>query len=102
MIEIVSGNLGSTTDWASTWLQSKQCHDISEEVSRLQNDRSKPVQETEQDKYSFASTTSYQMKLTLKRASVQMYRNTDYILNKIALHVGTGLLNGFSFWMIVR
>ncbi|XHG07752.1 hypothetical protein AWENTII_010887 [Aspergillus wentii] len=29
-----------------------------------------------------------------------LYRNTDYINNKFALHIGSALFNGFSFWMI--
>jgi ABC-type multidrug transport system permease subunit len=32
--------------------------------------------------------------------NVALYRNVDYINNKIALHVGSALFNGFTFWMI--
>lgn len=43
-----------------------------------------------------------QLKLVQARASVQIYRQVDYVMNKVALHIGIGLLNGFSWWMIVN
>lgn len=101
MIEVVSGTLGSSQDWGAKWLESKQHDSVTHEVTRLVKSPEKAAEKHEQDDYSYASPTFYQMKLTLRRASVQMYRNTDYVTNKIALHVGTGLLNGFSFWMLV-
>ena len=32
--------------------------------------------------------------------NVALYRNVDYINNKLSLHVGSALFNGFTFWMI--
>lgn len=32
--------------------------------------------------------------------NTSIWRNTDYINNKAALHIGSALFNGFSFWMI--
>lgn len=31
---------------------------------------------------------------------MSLYRNCDYVNNKFALHVGSALFNGFTFWMI--
>jgi ABC-type multidrug transport system permease subunit len=32
--------------------------------------------------------------------NISLYRNTEYVMNKVAMHVLLALLNGFSFWMI--
>jgi ABC-type multidrug transport system permease subunit len=32
--------------------------------------------------------------------NVALYRNVDYVNNKVALHIGSALFNGFTFWMI--
>jgi ABC-type multidrug transport system permease subunit len=32
--------------------------------------------------------------------NVSLYRNVDYVNNKMALHIFSALFNGFSFWMI--
>jgi ABC-type multidrug transport system permease subunit len=32
--------------------------------------------------------------------NVSLYRNTEYVMNKFAMHVLLALLNGFTFWMI--
>ena len=41
-----------------------------------------------------------QLSLVSKRMNVALYRNVDYINNKVALHIGSALFNGFTFWMI--
>jgi ABC-type multidrug transport system permease subunit len=41
-----------------------------------------------------------QTKIVTQRMNVSIWRNTDYINNKFALHIGSALFNGFSFWMI--
>jgi ABC-type multidrug transport system permease subunit len=41
-----------------------------------------------------------QVKLVTHRMNVSLFRNTEYIDNKFALHISLALLNGFSFWMI--
>lgn len=55
---------------------------------------------TEADEAEFASTTFTQMKLVFIRSSVQLYRNTEYVINKFLLHIATALITGFSFWKL--
>lgn len=102
MIDVVSGSLAGGRDWSEVWLASQDQENVSRELDRLESASSDARAHTEDDEYEFAATNATQLRLTMYRASVQMWRNTDYIINKIALHVGTGLTNGFSFWMLVR
>ncbi|KAK6602415.1 ABC multidrug transporter [Botrytis cinerea] len=55
---------------------------------------------TVDDGFEFATPLWQQIKLVTNRMNVAIYRNTDYINNKFALHIGSALFNGFSFWMI--
>ncbi|KAJ6171969.1 ABC multidrug transporter atrF [Penicillium chermesinum] len=52
------------------------------------------------DGLEFASPLTYQTKVITTRMSRSLFRNTDYVMNKVALHIGSALFNGFSFWMI--
>jgi ATP-binding cassette subfamily G (WHITE) protein 2 (SNQ2) len=102
MIDVVSGSLAGGRDWSEVWLASQEHENVSREMDRLESASGEGRAPSEDDEYEFAATNVTQLRLTVSRASVQMWRNTDYIINKIALHVGTGLTNGFSFWMLVR
>jgi ABC-type multidrug transport system permease subunit len=55
---------------------------------------------TADDGHEFATSLWTQVKLVTHRANVSMFRNVDYVNNKFALHVGTALFIGFSFWQI--
>merc|ERR1711939_489649 len=50
--------------------------------------------------FEFAMPLWEQTKLVCSRANLSMWRNTDYVNNKMALHIGSALFNGFSFWNI--
>ena len=100
MIDIVSGDLSKDRDWAKEWLDSKESKEALEELDRLSKETSGEQTERDDDKYEYASTTLTQLRLVTSRASVQLYRNTEYVTNKVFLHIGSALFNGFSFWMI--
>lgn len=55
---------------------------------------------TVDDGFEFAMPLWEQTKLVTQRMNISVFRNTDYINNKLALHIGSALFNGFSFWMI--
>lgn len=100
MIDIVSGDLARDRDWGDVWLNSKQYTEVGVELERIKKLNQHLASTNEDDKYQFAATEMTQFKLVLQRANTQMYRQVDYVMNKIALHVGIGLLNGFSWWRI--
>jgi hypothetical protein len=102
MIDIVSGDASRDRDWAEVWLESDQHRRVCEELERCKEENKSQASTNTDDKYEFASSTWTQLKVVQARASVQIWRQTDYVINKIALHVGIGLLYGFSWWMIVH
>jgi ABC-type multidrug transport system permease subunit len=55
---------------------------------------------TSDDGFEFAMPLWDQIKLVTHRMNVSIYRNTDYVNNKLALHISSALFNGFSFWKI--
>jgi hypothetical protein len=101
MIDIVSGDLSRDKNWNEVWLKSPEHDEVVKELERLKEKNRNQTSESEEDEHQFAATNATQFRVVTKRASIQMWRNVDYITNKFALHIATGLLNGFSFWMLV-
>ncbi|WWC67189.1 uncharacterized protein I206_101096 [Kwoniella pini CBS 10737] len=101
MIDIVSGDLSKGKDWAKIWSESEECKARMNDLEELKKEnKNKERKHAEDDKYEYASTTGAQLRLVTKRASIQLWRDTEYVTNKVALHIGSALFNGFSFWMI--
>jgi ABC-type multidrug transport system ATPase subunit/ABC-type multidrug transport system permease subunit len=100
MIDVVSGTLSQGRDWSQVWLDSPEHKFTVEELYRIIKDAaSKPVGSYD-DGFEFAMPLWDQVKLVTQRMNVSLYRNTDYVNNKLALHIGSALFNGFSFWKI--
>ncbi|KAG9514537.1 putative Brefeldin A resistance protein, partial [Aureobasidium melanogenum] len=98
MIDVISD---TTTNWSDIWLDSSEYQAMMSELDRLQD----PVhhQEPKQDadeSLEFAMPLWDQIKIVSGRASRTMYRNVDYVNNKFAFHIITGLFTGFSFWQV--
>lgn len=100
MIDVVSGALSQGKDWNQVWLDSPEHKHTVEELQRIIKDAASREPGTLDDGFEFATTLWEQTKLVTHRMNVALWRNTDYINNKFALHIGSALFNGFSFWMI--
>ncbi|KAG9232537.1 putative Brefeldin A resistance protein [Amylocarpus encephaloides] len=100
MIDVVSGTLSQGKDWNEVWLNSPEHDQTAKELDNIISDAASKEPGTRDDGYEFAMPMWQQIKLVTKRMNVSIWRNTDYINNKNALHIGSALFNGFSFWMI--
>jgi ABC-type multidrug transport system permease subunit len=56
--------------------------------------------ESANEAQSFATPIWYQILLVTRRQVISLWRNPDYVWNKIGLHVSNSLFGGFTFWMI--
>ncbi|KFY22989.1 hypothetical protein V493_06176 [Pseudogymnoascus sp. VKM F-4281 (FW-2241)] len=100
MIDVVSGHLTQGKDWNKIWLESPEHEHVTKELDNIINDAAAKPPGTVDDGNEFAMSLWEQTKIVSQRMNVSLYRNTDYINNKITLHIGSALFNGFSFWMI--
>ncbi|KAL8762097.1 MAG: hypothetical protein Q9184_001842 [Pyrenodesmia sp. 2 TL-2023] len=100
MIDVVSGSASQGKDWNQVWLESPEHKDVSNEVDRIIKEAAVKPPGTVDDGYEFAMPLWQQIKLVTHRMNVALYRNTDYVNNKLVLHIGSALFNGFSFWKI--
>lgn len=100
MIDVVSGSLSQGRDWNDVWLNSPEHKHTVEELERITSEAAGKPPGTTDDGHEFATTLWEQTKLVSHRMNVSLWRNTDYINNKFALHIGSALFNGFTFWMI--
>ncbi|KAI4093844.1 MAG: hypothetical protein LQ344_002582 [Seirophora lacunosa] len=100
MIDVVSGSASQGKDWNQVWLESPEHKEVSNEVDRINKEAAGKPPGTVDDGHEFAMPLWQQTKLVTHRMNVALYRNTDYINNKFALHIGSALFNGFTFWKI--
>jgi len=100
MIDVVSGHLSQGRDWNKVWLESPENSRALKELDDIISAAAASPPGTFDDGREFATSLLEQTKLVTLRMSTALFRNTDYINNKLALHIGSALFNGFSFWMI--
>ncbi|KAH6658427.1 putative ABC multidrug transporter [Truncatella angustata] len=99
IVDVVQGRLDPNVDWAQQWTESAERQQRMAELERLQVVQDQH-EETDDDMMSFAAPLPYQLALVTQRQLVSLWRNPDYVWNKIGLHVTNALFGGFTFWMI--
>ncbi|KAL5344219.1 hypothetical protein ACLOAV_010837 [Pseudogymnoascus australis] len=100
MIDVVSGTLSKGKNWSEIWLSSPEHEKTTNQLDEIISGAASKEPGTTDDGFEFATSLWTQTLLVTKRMSTSIYRNTEYVNNKLALHVGSALFNGFSFWMI--
>lgn len=98
MIDVVTGQHGK--DWNKVWLESPEATKMHEDLNQIITTAANSAPGTTDDGQEFALGLWSQTKIVAQRMNVSVWRNVDYTNNKLALHVGTALLVGFSFWQI--
>jgi len=84
MIDIVSGDMSKDKDWAQVWSDSDLCREQREELEKIKSSGSEGADTREDDGDEYASSTLTQLKLVTKRASIQLWRDTEYVVNKVS------------------
>ncbi|KEF60307.1 uncharacterized protein A1O9_01867 [Exophiala aquamarina CBS 119918] len=69
-------------------------------LSELENINEKNISQVSDNGEEFAVGLWAQIKLITIRMTKLIYRNPEYVNNKFALHIITGLFSGFTFWQI--
>ena len=100
MIDVVSGHLSEGRDWNKVWLESPEYARVSQEIDEIIKDTASGSPGTVVDNNEFATSLWTQIRIVTRRLNIAMYRNLEYVNNKLALHIFSALFNGFSFWMI--
>ncbi|EMD67087.1 hypothetical protein COCSADRAFT_83327 [Bipolaris sorokiniana ND90Pr] len=100
MIDVVSGTLSQGKDWNKVWLESPEHAEVVEELDHIITETAAQPPKNFDDGKAFAADMWTQIKIVTRRMNIALYRNIDYVNNKISLHIGSALFNGFTFWMI--
>ncbi|KAF2871313.1 ABC-2 type transporter-domain-containing protein [Massariosphaeria phaeospora] len=100
MISVVSGSHHSGQDWHQVWLDSPEAAHMQQQLDSLIMDAANKEGGITDDGQEFATSFWTQTKLVTHRMNVSLYRNTNYVDNKLALHGGVAFFVGFSFWQI--
>ncbi|RDW58343.1 hypothetical protein BP5796_12273 [Coleophoma crateriformis] len=100
IIDVVSGASGGGRDWNSVWNASPERECSLQELARLKEDALSRPSTVGDDGRDFATPLWTQLRLVTHRQQIALWRNPDYVWNKVFLHVSTGLFCGFTFWML--
>lgn len=107
IVEMVQGAAGGYTDWSQQWEESKERQDMMQEIDSLntapypeKQPESNDSTEAKTKKLAFATPLLYQVYLVTARQATALWRNPDYVWNKLLLHVCNGLFGGFTFWKL--
>ncbi|KAJ0383508.1 hypothetical protein COL922a_010352 [Colletotrichum nupharicola] len=109
IVDVVQGRFGTEIDWPQTWLDSPERESAMSELDALNSAESQEKDQvsssaTTSDDFDqhtgFATPISYQVYLVTLRQLVALWRNPDYVWNKIGLHITNGLFGGFTFYML--
>ncbi|KAK6197215.1 hypothetical protein LQW54_010831 [Pestalotiopsis sp. IQ-011] len=109
IVDVVQGRFGAEIDWPGQWFESQEREKAMDELDRLGKIQLELPKEaaaalaaeaSEAELGDFATPVSYQTRLVTQRQCVALWRNPEYVWNKIGLHITNSLFGGFTFWMI--
>lgn len=101
IVDVVQGRSKAGVDWAQEWAGSSQRTQMLSELERLQKPQdSGEYGQADEELKDFAAPLFYQCALVTRRQLISLWRNPDYVWNKMGLHISNGLFSGFTFWMI--
>ncbi|KAL3438203.1 ABC-2 type transporter-domain-containing protein [Aspergillus tetrazonus] len=96
IVEVIQGAGENKVDWVDIWSKSPERERAIAELEEL--NRISQAHPGEEDTASFATSKWYQFQMVLHRLMVKLYREPDYMWNKIILHIFAALFSGFTFW----
>ncbi|KAK7683570.1 hypothetical protein QCA50_013408 [Cerrena zonata] len=88
----------SDTDWHEVWKQSTEAQKVQAAIDTIHAEgRAKPPPQALHHS-EFATSWSYQLATLVKREAQDHWRNPSFLIAKMALNIGAGLLIGFTFF----
>ncbi|KAF1846592.1 uncharacterized protein K460DRAFT_335726 [Cucurbitaria berberidis CBS 394.84] len=100
MIDVVSGSLSKQQDWHEVWKSSPEHERALRSLDDIVADAASRESATRDDGHEFAASFKDQALVLMGRMNRALYRDTEYVNNRVILHIFSALFNGFSFWMI--
>ncbi|KAL4932505.1 putative ABC multidrug transporter [Aspergillus undulatus] len=96
IVEVIQGSTDKKIDWVDVWNKSPERQQAIADLDELNCIHQ--ANPGEEGKASFATSRWYQFKLVLHRLMIKLWREPDYMWNKMILHIFAALFSGFTFW----
>jgi len=113
LVDIVQACDNTTFDWNDQWNASKEYQHRMKDIDSINAhmleitppgddvlDSSDTNTQQQITNSSFATPLLYQILIFTRRQAFALWRNPDYVWNKILSHILNGLLGGFTFWKL--
>ncbi|SCU78297.1 LAME_0A04016g1_1 [Lachancea meyersii CBS 8951] len=88
-------------DWHDIWKNSRHCKQVNEEVEQLlQDPANQEDKATPESSSKYAAPYFYQFKVVYARTATIFWRDVNYLIAKLMLHMCSGLFIGFTFYNV--
>ena len=91
---------GKRSDWNEEWKNSKENVNLLEDIKRINTEREKVPQKSQETQYEYASPQWLQITQLTRRMFTQHWRDPSYLYGKLFVAVIIGIFNGFTFWQL--
>ncbi|KAI1406215.1 ATP-binding cassette transporter [Hypoxylon fuscum] len=90
-----------SVDWASAWLISPEHRAVQRRLDEILTVKDSTVEEKDEkekeDGREYAASFIEQLRVVLRRAFLNYWRDPDYVIGKMQLNIWMGLINGLTF-----
>ncbi|KAF1982123.1 hypothetical protein K402DRAFT_397857 [Aulographum hederae CBS 113979] len=88
-------------NWGEVWNKSKEREELNKEIGEIiEKRRGKEEKGVARDEREYAMPLSTQVSAVVYRSFTSIWRNPNYVMGMMILHIVTGLFNSFTFWKI--
>jgi ATP-binding cassette, subfamily G (WHITE), member 2, SNQ2 len=89
-------------DWAVTWEESEEYKSSRQRLGQILSQKSPSLNgngdaDDDQDGMSYATSPLEQLRVVIRRAFLNYWRDPDYVIGKMQLNIWMGLVNGLTF-----
>src|SRR5690606_28985381 len=100
MLDVIGAGATATTDrdWYEVWVNSKECHEASDELASIHDEGRKQPPVAATLKSTFANPWMYQARVVVARSHLTYWRDPTYLMSKMSLNIIGGLFIGFTFF----
>ncbi|KAI1737798.1 ATP-binding cassette transporter [Xylaria scruposa] len=99
---VLESSASDSVDWATMWNQSSECAAMRERLEKILSGQVSASQEKnddadDEDGSTYAGSLLEQIRVVVRRAFLNYWRDPDYVIGKIQLNIFMGLVNALTF-----
>ncbi|KAI1421487.1 ATP-binding cassette transporter [Xylaria sp. FL1777] len=99
---VLDSSASTSVDWAMAWNQSKEYQALRQRLEEILSNQASASQEKKKDiddddGMTYAASPLEQIRVVVRRAFLNYWRDPDYVIGKMQLNIFMGLINALTF-----